>query len=553
MEDYKTSKEAFVAGMTGSSIGHVNMVSMVALASIALHSTFRTRLPPNRTINLPVEYLLLVVPLLLSVTLFANSPGLLLLIILFPTGVLFLLPPRESGTPLPSNIGHSRPNSPTPDRATDSSNADNGSSGTPNTVPPLAALTTYRGHMLLLTCLCILAVDFPVFPRSLAKCETYGVSIMDLGVGSFVFSQGVVSAIPLIKDPNYLNAPIFPKLFATTRKCLPVLILGVIRTLSVKGTDYPEHQSEYGIHWNFFFTLGLIPIFQVFLHPLIKYLPISLLGILLAISHQIALASGGLMDYVINAPRLDIISANKEGLISLTGYFSIHLIGLSTGTILLPPSPGFFRKLQHELQNHRGPASVVNEPNSDSESDNDTPSRRRPRIRFRRENDKTATELCSYAVVWWVVLGTTLAMNIGGGVSRRVVNLPYVAWVCAFNTTFILGYLLLDLVFFPSPLSKSIYSPTSKLKVQPDPTVLGHGRRNPRGKDDTAAAAPLLEAINKNGLVFFLLGNILTGLVNLAFPTMFMSDSWAMVVLGTYAFVISASAWLTKDKKIWRV
>lgn len=43
-------------------------------------------------------------------------------------------------------------------------------------------------------------------------------------------------------------------------------------------------------------------------------------------------------------------------------------------------------------------------------------------------------------------------------------NLPYVAWVAAYNTSFILGYLLLDLYFFPSPMLKSIYSPTSKLK-----------------------------------------------------------------------------------------
>jgi hypothetical protein len=32
--------------------------------------------------------------------------------------------------------------------------------------------------MILMTVLSILAVDFPVFPRSLAKCETYGVSLV---------------------------------------------------------------------------------------------------------------------------------------------------------------------------------------------------------------------------------------------------------------------------------------------------------------------------------------------------------------------------------------
>lgn len=45
-------------------------------------------------------------------------------------------------------------------------------------IPMFPPLTTYRAHMLLLTAICILAVDFPVFPRSLAKCETFGVSIV---------------------------------------------------------------------------------------------------------------------------------------------------------------------------------------------------------------------------------------------------------------------------------------------------------------------------------------------------------------------------------------
>jgi len=62
---------------------------------------------------------------------------------------------------------------------------------------------------------------------------------MDLGVGSFVFSQGVVSAIPLIKDPSHLKAPFLRKITRVTSKSLAIIVLGLIRVLLVKGTDYP--------------------------------------------------------------------------------------------------------------------------------------------------------------------------------------------------------------------------------------------------------------------------------------------------------------------------
>ncbi len=63
---------------------------------------------------------------------------------------------------------------------------------------------------------------------------------MDLGVGSFVFSQGVVSAIPLIKDPYNLNVPFLRKIIRVTTKSLPIIALGLlIHVLLVKGTEYP--------------------------------------------------------------------------------------------------------------------------------------------------------------------------------------------------------------------------------------------------------------------------------------------------------------------------
>lgn len=67
---------------------------------------------------------------------------------------------------------------------------------------------------------------------------------MDLGVGSFVFSQGIVSAIPLLKNPTYLRNPVLPKLIVVVRKCSPLLVLGLLRTLSVKGADYPVSKPQ---------------------------------------------------------------------------------------------------------------------------------------------------------------------------------------------------------------------------------------------------------------------------------------------------------------------
>ncbi|KAM5533211.1 hypothetical protein V8D89_013167 [Ganoderma adspersum] len=577
-DDYKASKEAFVTGMTGSTIGHINLVSLASLLSIALHSAVRTRFPPSRSFQFFTEAFLLIIPLLLSVTIFASSPVVLCLLLAAPTCLILLLPRRESGTWLPSSLKHSRQSS----RASNPSRDASPSKALSIAIPPLPALTTYRAHMLLLTFLCILAVDFPVFPRFLAKCETYGVSMMDIGVGSFVFSQGIVSAIPLLKNPSYLPSPLLPKVTTVLRKCSPVLVLGLLRTISVKGTEYPEHVTEYGVHWNFFITLGLLPIFQVLLHPLMVYVPVSLLGLVVAISHQLALSTGKLAQFVEKAPRVDIVSANKEGLISMAGYLAIHLLGLSTGTLLLAPSPSYFRRQQQQIAQH---AAGQRPTMLDSDTDDDVPSPISPAspgspsptpapapaprvVEVRRENDKTATELCSYAVLWWVLLGALRLADVGGGVSRRMANLQYVVWITAYNATFILGYLVLDLAFFPSPLSRSVYSPTSKLKLHPDPRLLsatrhagagagagaGVDRRREAGTgaEGGVGAQPLLEAINKNGLVLFLLANVATGLINLSMQTMYASDWAAMTVLTLYSVGVSAVAWACRHRQIWR-
>nr|GAT42781.1 predicted protein [Mycena chlorophos] len=401
-------------------------------------------------------------------TLFANRPILLSVLLLAPAALVYLCTPGQDRG---SVIGAS------------------GGPGKAGSIAPLPALTTYRAHMMLMTVLGILAVDFPVFPRALAKCESYGVSVMDLGVGSFVFSNGIMAAIPLVKNPAHLKAPLLPKVASVLRKTLPIIALGIVRVLLVKGTDYPEHETEYGTHWNFFVTLALLPVMQVFLHPLIKMVPISVLAFGVGLLHQVSLSLLGVKQWVKFAPRVDLITANKEGLVSLLGYLSIYLFGTSLGTIILPPTPKFFPRL---IQNRTTPAELA----------------------FARQNDKTAVELASYAIIWWALLGLFSLLRVDEGVSRQLANLPYVLWIVAFNTSFILGYLLLDMAFYPAPkvLKKrptDAPAPASSyFAAEPGTRVVATDR-----------APPLLEALNKNGLPVFLLANVGTGIVNLSMQT----------------------------------
>lgn len=41
---------------------------------------------------------------------------------------------------------------------------------------------------------------------------------------------------------------------------LPLWLLGFARLLVTKSVDYHEHVSEYGVHWNFFFTLAIVKV-----------------------------------------------------------------------------------------------------------------------------------------------------------------------------------------------------------------------------------------------------------------------------------------------------
>ena len=127
-------------------------------------------------------------------------------------------------------------------------------------------VSSFRSGMMLSTCIAILAVDFTVFPRRFAKTETVGVSMMDLGVGSFVLASALVSRqtrAPFARASGERAAGGSGGFADTLRGLAPLVALGVGKLLVHTAVNYQVHVSEYGVHWNFFFTLIAVALFAV--------------------------------------------------------------------------------------------------------------------------------------------------------------------------------------------------------------------------------------------------------------------------------------------------
>eukprot|EP01132_Coremiostelium_polycephalum_P002712 gene2712-3365_t len=332
----------------------------------------------------------------------------------------------------------------------------------------------YRAFIMLATCICILAVDFKVFPRRFGKTETYGISLMDIGVGSVVFSGALVSrqarsdAIASsskkqksdddIKSSSSSNKQQQSNIqlsrtalaWHALKSNSPLMIIGFIRMVLTKSTNYQEHVTEYGVHWNFFYTLGFVAIFLA----LVKLSPNLnlILGVIIICGYQVLLSRYGLTDYILNHPRDNLFSANKEGICSLAGYISIYLIGIKIGNSL-------FR--QRTISQWRW----------------------------------YAVKLFAASIMLWITL-MYVESNVDR-ISRRMANLGYVLAIFAIN-----------LFNFSVNLSVSL--------------IAGH-----------KYPSVITQVVNRNQLFVFLLGNILTGLINFSMKTIYAPDNTAIAIMST--------------------
>ncbi|KAF9581694.1 Glucosaminyl phosphatidylinositol (GlcN-PI) nositol acylation protein [Lunasporangiospora selenospora] len=369
-------------------------------------------------------------------------------------------------------------------------------------------LSVYRAGMMILTCIAILAVDFPIFPRRFSKVEVYGTSLMDLGVGSFVFSSGVVSARGYLKKETM---PFVNQMMIALRTAIPLLVLGLGRFISTKGVDYQEHVTEYGMHWNFFFTLGFLPIFVTLFRQLAEYVRFSIVGSLIAVVYQWFLTYGGLEDYIQNAPRVDLISMNKEGIFSFAGYLAIFLVGIDVGLYVLPNDPNFFsRKKSSKRKAKRGKLAMI---------------------------------LLSLGFLLCMGFLTSYGI-LRIPVSRQMANLSYFFWVITFNTGYILSFLLAEIAITKDePSALAIARAQAKANLSTSSSSKKNQRPTATVQLPPLACPTLIEAVNRNGLAVFLVANVLTGLVNLSIKTLYTQNYHALAILTGYMALVTTIAW----------
>lgn len=233
--------------------------------------------------------------------------------------------------------------------------------------------------------------------------------------------------------------------------------------------------------------------------------------------HEYALSTNGLKEWVLgNSPRSDFVSANREGLVSVPGYVGLYLIGIAVGRVV------------HMAYNSSKRHSLVKKWRANG-------------VDF--ECSKflliLVTKLFVIGCVSW---GVTIFCESKFGVSRRLTNAGYCFWIVALSATVLNALLLVDIQV---DIAMQIAKGKSKSK--------GDNRRVTFEDKETGkvvrVTGEVFEAVNYNGLVFFLLANLMTGVVNMSMRTLYVDGLHALQVIMSYlAVVVGASVILYRHK-----
>ena len=438
---------------------------------------------------------------------------------------------------------------------------------------------------MVLTCIAILAVDFQVFPRYFAKTETFGISLMDVGVGTFIvcsgitsgFSrQGVSSVSPSSSRGKRLDGVIVEETCGKLSGCSRflswsspgviwsvslsyvkqlyyssawkhiiqralVLGLGFARLALITLFRYHTHESEYGSEWNFFMTLFTVWTISDMLSWIIKYYQWEhrsvalkvVLCIVILVSYQILLLFPFTSDGKIMTLAELILSPDRSKVVTDQPFLQIiynNREGLfsTLGYVPLYWCAECISRcwLYPVLMGCRAILLGYTPP---------TASTAHSSASVLHIPISVYSLFYQWAGQWVLMVVTLLLLWYWVEVtvqpsSRRLCNLGYVCYVLFISMVFLLLLVLVDCLCIIKRNNNS--SGRSEVVDKELDGVYNNNEYLLEVMDMNTQT--LLELFNKHQLVVFLCANIITGIINMSMHTIYTSDFIACCILMLY-------------------
>ncbi|CAI2729671.1 unnamed protein product [Schistosoma spindalis] len=283
-------------------------------------------------LSLIIDYLIILLPIILLLTLLSSH----IIIIVISCFILFLL-----WLLLPNY------------------NQMNLSFGNYHFLPTDILIAYFRTTIYIISCIMIYAIDLPICPRRFAKSELNGLGLMDVGTGLFICASSISGSKLVFYMNIYRDNS--KRFFDCILNCVvPCLLLGLLRTLFIQLSNYHQNIVEYGVHWNFFYTVALIRAISLIIttgNPISNYLITFSLkkqilfyyivsGIFLIFSEFLPIIicpeyfqtrwqfNPRTLHYINDNRSKSLWIANFEGVTSLFGYASIYFFNLSSSLLL---------------------------------------------------------------------------------------------------------------------------------------------------------------------------------------------------------------------------
>ncbi|EDW50108.1 GM14174 [Drosophila sechellia] len=218
------------------------------------------------------------------------------------------------------------------------------------------------------------------------------------------------------------------------------------------------------------------------------------LGFGLLVIHQFGLSVLGISDYVMNedVERSSFLNANREGLVSLPGFVGLFLLSIYVNRWMVAKSLLSYSEFVRKLR-----------------------------------------RLFYLVLILWTSFVIS-AYEIG--ISRVTCNLGYVIWVLAIgSTTLCASFGAID------------FAINSVMPWDPNPSEdqekgLLSGDAVVKKRGGSVVPFTISQALNKNGLTFFLVANVVTGMVNIFLRPEDRTHSESVIILLVYMFLATKLA-----------